>query len=324
MQTFTCSIATENTSLAQLTGRKYTRGMNEFTFEQLTQLSKNTAKALSVLYKLVSGQEPAPEQQAFVISAQAGAFKRFYGPCLAAKDDSLVIAFGKDYFPITTKKGQLVAELPEGVDAKLSFQVYEMNGFDEVVFKLVVSIDATDTLLTFPLPLRLADYKAELPEIDALNAMFERKPEQVIALLDEPYDGSGSFDGPTLKLGNLLNEETYTVTGYRAVNTSNGPTFMVQIAGEREGDELLQEYLLNASVDDKGDTEPLDKAEVWANGTIKGFLNSGPAITPETPAQLQVRSKKKTKTGYITVEVGLIFDSPDIVAVEEDDLDFSF
>jgi hypothetical protein len=325
MQNYTVLIATENASLAQYTGRKYPKGMNPVSFEELAKVSKNTTKALSALVKVLSGSEPDPESQAMVVGTQSGAFKRFYGPELAAQDDQLGIAFGSVFYPMPTDKGAFAGELPEGVSIKLGFQVAKLNGFDELTFKVSILLEATDTLLGFNLPIRWEDYKATKPDIEVLNTLFERKPKEVVQLLDAPYDGSGSFDGPTLKLGQLMIGEVYTVVGYRAVNTSNGPSFMIQIAGQvDEAGEPIQDYLSAANEEDKGNQEPLLQAEVWSNGPLKTFLSSGPEINEESPAEIHIRSKKKTKTGNISVDAAIIFDAPDVHEVEEDELDFNF
>lgn len=325
MQTFNCVVATENSSLAQYTGRKYTKGVTPISFEELAKVSKNTTKALSALIKVLSGSEPEPDTQAISIGAQSSAFKKFYGPELAQQEGQLGIAFGSTFYGFKLKKGAFDGEPPEGVSIKFAFQVAELNGFDEITFKVSILLEATDTLLTFNLPLRWADYKADKPDIEVLNTLLERKPEQVIELLANPYDGSGSFDGPTLKLGQLIIDEVYTVVGYRAVNTSNGGSYIIQLKGElNEAGEPIQDYLLNANVEDKGEQEPLIQAEVWANGPLKTFFGSQPNVTPETPAEMHIRSKKKTKTGNIQVDAAIVFDSPDVVEVEEEDLNFSF
>ena len=327
MQTFSCVIATENPALAPFTGRKFSSGINPVSFKELTQFSKNTAKSLSMLYVILTGQQPDEEMTAISIGAKSGAFSRFYGPEFCRNEENeLGIAFGKTFLPIKLKKGVFDGTLPaEDMEIKFTFQVAELNGFDELVFKVSILIGATDTLITFLLPIRFEDYKAKKPEAEALQIQFERKPAEVAALLNTPYDGSGGFDGPTYKLGQLMAGEIYKVVGYVPRNTSNGLTYLLNIEGETDEEGPTQAILDVAGFDDsKPASEYLTSAQVWSNSSLKGFLGTNPAITPETPAELVIRSKKKTASGNITVDCSLIFDSPDVVAVTEEDLDFNF
>jgi len=320
MKLFNSPISTENASLGAYTGRRYNKGFNSISFTDLESVSKNTSKSLSVLYRVFAGIEPEADATAISIAVESGAFKRFYGPTLSQKDDQLAIDFNGTALTFETKKGALIAGLPEGVDVKLGFESIDLNGFKETTFKVSIFIESSDTLLVFNLPIRFADYKAEkATTTDVLSTMLERKPKDLVAKLDTPYAGS-DFDGPTLKLGQLITGEVYAITSVRAVNTTHGSSYMFTIEPTTPG----QTYLEVASIEDTEEEVALEQAEVWSNQPLKSFFGSQPNITQENPAQLLIRGKKATKSGNITVDAACMFDSPDVVAVDEEDLDFNF
>jgi hypothetical protein len=331
MKTFDASISQENTALAGYTGKRYSEALTKVTFEQLASQTKNTAKALKVLYKVFTGNDPKSEDVAISIKAKDHAFSDFYGPSLCKNENGLLIYFGDETIPFTTKKGKLEANLPETIEVKLSFETTKFNGFDETVFKVTVFMEESETLLTFCLPVRLApdptgekkikDLKEEFTP-DVLQTLLERKPTELVKVIGE-VPQFNDFDGPLLKLGQLEEGETYTIVGYRGAKPGGRQTFILRLMGNH--DEATDMPTQSYEVEKDGELieEPLTEAEVWANSSMVNFFSNKPAITPNSPAELLIRSKKETKRG-ISVDAAIIFDSPDTVAIEEDDLDFDF
>lgn len=330
MQNFAVTIAQENTALAGYTGKRYTSGQTNITFEQLMAVSKNTAKALKVLYKVFTGNEPTSDAVAISIKAKDGAFSTFYGPTLCKNDKGLLLFFGNETIPFTTKKGKLEANLPDTIEVKLSFETAKFNGFDETVFKVSVFMEESDTLLTFSLPVRLApdstgeknigDLKREYTP-DVLQTLLERKPAELIKVIGE-VPQFNDFDGPLLKLAQLEENETYTIIGYRAAKPGGRTTFILHLVGQLDNeDQPTQVYEVekNGSIEEA----PLIEAEVWANSSMINFFSTKPEITKESPAELLIRGKKPTKRG-VSVDAAIIWDNPDTVSVTEDELDFDF
>jgi microcystin-dependent protein len=330
MKTFDASICQENTALASYTGKRYSDTLTKVTFEQLASQTKNTAKALKVLYKVFTGRDPKAEDVAISIKAKNHAFSDFYGPTLCKNEKGLLIYFGDETIPFTTKRGKLEVDLPETIEVKLSFETVKFNGFDETVFKVTIFMEESETLLTFCLPVRLApdssgekkikDLKEEFTP-DVLQTLLERKPGELIKAIGEVPQFNG-FDGPLLKLSQLEEGEIYSIIGYRGAKPSGRQTFILRLLGNLDEEQKpTQTY----EVEQNGEIKeaPLTEAEVWANSSMFNFFNNKPAITSENPAELLIRGKKETKRG-VSVDAAIIFDSPDTVAVEEDNLDFDF
>lgn len=329
MNNFNLTISTENASLATLTGRRYTKGLTNYTFDELATVSKNTVGALKMLYKVVKGEDPAGDAVAMSVKSEDGAFKRFYGPTLCKNENGLLLFFGNESINFTvSKKGVFVptVPLPESIEVKLSFEKTKLNGYDELAFKVSIFNEATDTLITFSLPFRVEDVNIlKNMTADTLQSMLDRKLTDLIALIGEiPQGGSSDFEGPMLKLGQL-DLDTYLITDYRAAKPGGRLTFILQIEGLRSPDgEPLQSFYKEAGGSiNGGETEPLVKAQVWANFALVSFFATEPNITPETPAELLIRHVKKSVNGY-TVDAAVTHDTPSTVSVTEEDLDFNF
>jgi hypothetical protein len=155
--------------------------------------------------------------------------------------------------------------------------------------------------------------------------MLERKPADLIAFIGEvPQGGSGNFEGPTLKLGQL-DLDTYKVVGYRAAKPGGRLTFILQLQGLMDAEDVpLQVYYKEAGgAINGGETEPLGTAQVWANWSLTAFFSTQPEITPENPAELIIRKVKKCPNGY-SVDAAITHDSPSATVVTEEDLNFEF
>jgi hypothetical protein len=328
LNNFNLTISTENLSLASLTGRRYPKNSTVFTLDELTEISRNTVGALKMLYRIFKGTDPTGDTNCVSVKSILGAFKRFYGPVLCKASDGLVLYFGDEAIPFTTKKGSLVlpSALPETVEVKLAFDRAQLNGFDELVFKISVYNEANDTLITFCLPFRVADTDSlKGLAADTLQTMLERKPADLIAFIGEvPQGGSGNFEGPTLKLGQL-DLDTYLITGYRPAKPQGRLTFILQLQGLMDAKDVpLQVYYKEAGgAINGGETEPMGTAQVWANWSLTAFFSTQPEITPENPAELIIRKIKKCPNGY-SVDAAITHDSPSSTVVTEEDLNFEF
>lgn len=326
MKTFRAEISDTQSVLTPLMARRYESGNTAYNLGQIREtLSKNIAKAYSLLYQVLTGNQAQDDLDVFTVNASNGAFKRFYGPtiCCNAKRDGLILLMGSESILLTLKKGKLEnLSLPEGMDLAAKVAKEKVGNFDEVIVKVSIYIEGQDTLLVYPIPLRLKieendeGQKVE-PDFDALEQAFERNIKSLLPMVGDVPQLS-DFDGPLIKLSQLDEDSVYKVVGYRACKPSGRLSFILHIlpTEPEQGYDKDGEYTVFES--ELG-------AEVWGNSSLVGPLSAKPEITEEKPAELIIRGMRQNKSGTTTVDCALIIAQPELKASDlEAELDLDF
>lgn len=274
---------------ARLESKSYTRTYTDIPNRVLPE---NYRKALSAIFKALSGEEFDLEASTFTVKADPnGTFDRLYSPTVfSTEDGGLVIRWGDRDIPLLVAPGKIsVANAPKGT--KFSFKDEQIGKYTEPV--LSVSVTSEGTIYSLPVVIRRKDVKEEMTA-DLLDLLLDESPEsisqKVYAAPDPSKRGENSnytkMVGPYIKVSHMPVGD-YKVTSYR----------------EKEGGAYGTDYFLQVQVSEPFsapvrtqvdgewqdvETEISDWAIVRPNAAMKKILAAQPLISPDAPATLKV------------------------------------
>lgn len=308
----TIQVGTGSPDLAPLAGREYT---SQYTALPNANLPKAMRRDLDKVFLALTGEELPLEENTFLIKAEDGVYSRLFGPVLKAGAEgvdgtnpgSLYIQWGNRYIPISLGKEGLSVEI-NGQSVTLESEFAEFNfsgrGNDHALMVAVDEEDGTGQVV-LPVAVRFVDWQNPL-EIKALNAVMKKKPADITSLVQE-VTAKGSGGGRNradheIDFRDLEEGQSYTVIGYRGVNTQYGASYRI----------TLIDY------PNAGET-----AEAWAHSSLRPLLATQPEISAEKPATLHIKDKVvNEKDGKTRIRCSLLLSQQ--AEVSEDDLDLNF
>ena len=303
----TIDLSTNAPQLAPLSGREYT---SEYTSLPNANLPKALRKDLNSIFQFLTEEELPLDENTFLIKSRDGVYFRLFGPVLKAgaegvegtSDGKLYIQWGPRYIPLTTVKGGFTKS--DGTEIEAEFGSYNFSGRGEDP-ALFVSVDVEDGQLVLPVAVRFTDWENPT-EPKALNALFKKKPDDVVALVQKvAAKGTGS-GGPRIDADSEVDfrdlevQVPYEVINYYPCKTSYGLTYRIMINNFPEEGQV---------------------AGAWAHSSIRPLLSTKPEITREKPATLTLRSKEELDAGKIRIRSTLLLSRQES---SEEDLNLDF
>lgn len=306
------NVGTGSPDLAPLAGREYEKA---YTALPNANLPKNMRRDLDKVFMALTGEELSLENNTLLIKAEDGVYSRLFGPILKAGSDevegtqygSFYIQWGDRYIPVSLGKEGVTVDIngqPVSLEAEFSEFNFSGRGTDP---SLMISVDEEDGSgqVVLPVAVRFIDWQNP-PEIKALNALMKKgKEQEILTTVQEvaPRGTGGRQQADhDIDFRDLEEGMSYTVIGYRGVNTQYGPSYRILIADYPNGGET---------------------AECWAHTSLRPLLATQPEITPEKPATVTIKEKTVSdKDGKTRIRCAMILSQQE--EVSDDALDVNF
>lgn len=305
------NVGTGSPDFAPLAGREYVKS---YTALPNSCLGKAVRVGLDKVFMALTGEELPLEESSFLIRSEDGVYSRLFGPILKAGSDdvegtksgSAFIQWGDRYIPVSLgKEGVTVDINGQAVTLEAEFSEFNFSGRGNDL-ALMVSVDEEDGSgqVVLPISVRFIDWQNP-PEIKALNAMMKKNKEaDILSLIQEvAARGTGNRQQADHEIDfrDLEEGESYTVVGFRKINTQYGESFRI----------LLADYPV------EGET-----AECWAHASLRPLLATQPEISVEKPATVHIKEKSLTTDGKVRIRCSMILSQQE--EVSEDALDLNF
>jgi hypothetical protein len=310
-------------SLARLEAKSYEKAYTEVPNRVLPA---DVTKALSSIYKELSGTDFDIEGYTYVARANQGILKGLMAPSVfraatyeteeseAILGDHLVIRWGNEAFPISlSKEGVSFPNSTAGKKLKIQFKTESTGGKYEDTCLVATLTNSTDKeIYTVVFPIRSVDIKEKL-DPDVAEVFIEEGNFEgllnYIQPLPNPNRKASSGSGELLK-GYFVKAASfplgeYTVTQYRTKTGGKyGPDYFIQVR-------VPEPFVAKTGVKDD-ETGEWSEVEVeitdWAimrpNTALKRILAAQPVITPDSPAKLTVYEHGEYN-GHATAKIKL-------------------
>jgi hypothetical protein len=305
------NVGTGSPDFAPLAGREYTKS---FTALPNACLGKAIRIGLDKVYMALTGEELELESNTFLVKAEDGVYSRLFGPILKAGSDdvegtqsgSAYIQWGDRYIPVSLgKEGVTVDINGQAVSLEAEFSEFNFSGRGTDP-SLMISVDEEDGSgqIVLPVAVRFIDWQNP-PDTKALNAFMKKGKEadilsQIQQVAAKGTGGRQQADHD-IDFRDLEEGESYTVVGFRKINTQYGESFRI----------LLADYPV------EGET-----AECWAHASLRPLLATQPEISVEKPATVHIKEKSLTTDGKVRIRCSMILSQQE--EVSEDALDLNF